>query len=90
MKLSDLVFLEAAEEFDPTPRGKMEHYELGPSNGPILILEAPKPKNSQLQKILVWNLRLFFVHVLYHSLSRVVVPVTLHNISVNAHFTKFL
>jgi hypothetical protein len=53
MKLSDLVFLEAAEEFDPTPRGKMEHYELGPPNGPILILEAPKPKNSQLQKILV-------------------------------------
>jgi hypothetical protein len=32
---------------------------LGPPNGPILILEAPKPKNSQLQKILVWNLRLF-------------------------------
>jgi hypothetical protein len=53
MKLSDLVFLEAAEEFDPTPRGKMEHYELGPPNSPILILEAPKPKNSQLQKILV-------------------------------------
>ena len=25
-----------------------------------------------------------------HSLSRVVVPATLHNISVNAHFTRFL
>jgi hypothetical protein len=24
-----------------------------------------------------------------HSLSRVVVPATLHNISVNAHFTRF-
>jgi hypothetical protein len=60
MKLSDLVFLEAAEEFDPTPRGKMEHYELGPPNGPILILEAPKPKNSQLQKILVILLHAFW------------------------------
>ena len=25
-----------------------------------------------------------------HSLSRVVVPATLYNISVNAHFTRFL
>jgi hypothetical protein len=29
-------------------------------------------------------------HPNIHSLSRVVVPATLHNISVNAHFTKFL
>jgi hypothetical protein len=27
---------------------------------------------------------------LVHSLSRVVVPATLHDISVNAHFTRFL
>ena len=26
----------------------------------------------------------------YHYLSRVVVPATLHSISVNAHFTRFL
>ena len=26
----------------------------------------------------------------HHSLSRVVIPATLHNISVNAHFTRFL
>ena len=30
------------------------------------------------------------VDVNMHSLSRVVVPATLHNISVNAHFTRFL
>ena len=30
------------------------------------------------------------MHHLSHSLSRVVVPATLHNISVNAHFTRFL
>jgi len=29
-------------------------------------------------------------HRTCHSLSRVVVPATLHNISVNAHFTRFL
>ena len=27
---------------------------------------------------------------IFHSLSRVVVPATLHSISVNAHFTRFL
>jgi hypothetical protein len=30
------------------------------------------------------------VHVKHHSLSRVVVPATLHSISVNAHFTRYL
>ena len=30
------------------------------------------------------------IHRKLHSLSRVVVPATLHNISVNAHFTRFL
>ena len=29
-------------------------------------------------------------YLLHHSLSRVVVPATLHSISVNAHFTRFL
>ena len=29
-------------------------------------------------------------HAFHHSLSRVVVPATLHNISVNAHFSRFL
>ena len=29
-------------------------------------------------------------HPIAHSLSRVVVPTTLHSISVNAHFTRFL
>ena len=28
-------------------------------------------------------------YLLHHSLSRVVVPATLHSISVNAHFTRF-
>jgi hypothetical protein len=30
------------------------------------------------------------IHIHDHSLSRVVVPVTLHSNSVNAHFTRFL
>jgi hypothetical protein len=31
-----------------------------------------------------------FLFVYCHSLSRVVVPATLHSISVNTHFTRFL
>ena len=46
--------------------------------------------------ILFLNTTLFYNFILpvnkylVHSLSRVVVPATLHDISVNAHFTRFL
>jgi hypothetical protein len=38
---------------------------------------------------LKYDLMHIFMHHLSHSLSRVVVPATLHSVSVNAHFTRF-
>jgi hypothetical protein len=37
-----------------------------------------------------WTIQKQWQHREQHSLSRVVVPATLHNITVNAHFTRFL
>jgi hypothetical protein len=49
-----------------------------------------QPCNNYITRQTLRLIQVNFCHPLQHSLSRVVVPATLHSISVNAHFTRFL
>ena len=63
-----------------------------------VVRYASSVKKATIYYIVTWCTRcncfcgrsVVFSLVNLHSLSRVVVPATLHNISVNAHFTRFL
>jgi hypothetical protein len=63
-----------------------------------VVRYASSVKKATIYYIVTWCTRcncfcgrsVVFRLVNLHSLSRVAVPATLHNISVNAHFTRFL
>jgi hypothetical protein len=61
----------------------------------VRVIQLYKEKHKiEVQNGCIFFIKIYkqviFQHECIHSLSSVVVPATLHNISVNAHFTRFL
>ena len=69
---------------------KTDHHDITDILLKLALNTTNQTKNKICLKFLeIWNKLKINCTLVTHYLSRVVVPVTLHNISVNAHFTRF-